>query len=74
VLLPDRRRVLGNDDPHTLRTVHILARNLAAMDETDEAIALLKELIPVRERILGSGHSHTARAHRDLAALLDPTS
>jgi Tetratricopeptide repeat len=74
LLLPDRRRVLGNDDPQTLRTAHMLARNLAATGEANEAVALLKEVVAARERVLGSDHPHTMRAARDLAVVLEPNS
>lgn len=74
VLLPDRRRVLGPDNPHTLRTAHMLARNLALTGDIDEAAALLREVTAARERILEPDHPHTDRARTDLAALLDEAS
>ena len=69
VLLPDRRRLLGAEDPDTLRTGHMLARNLGAVGEIAEAMALLREVIDVRQRVLGDDHVHTARAQADLADL-----
>jgi len=52
----------------------MLARNLAAMGEANEATALLRELVAARERLLGPDHPHTARTRRDLTAVLKPTS
>jgi cytochrome c-type biogenesis protein CcmH/NrfG len=64
--------MLGGDDPRTLRTLHMLARNLAAQGEAAEATALLRELLAARDRTLGPDHPHSLRARRDLAVTRPP--
>ncbi len=69
VLLADRSRLLGSEHEDTLRTRHMLARNLALTGTEEEATALLRQLVAERDRVLGTQHPHTVRARKELAVL-----
>ena len=62
-----RRRVLGANDPKTLRTTSLLARVSLLQGKDAEAEALLTQVLPVSRRILGPEHPDTVYAMNNLA-------
>jgi hypothetical protein len=65
--LDRRRRVLGNEDPETLRTAHNLAGALAMLGLIEAARKLGEETLTRRQRVLGANHPDTV-ATRKLVA------
>ena len=66
-LVADSERVLGPDDPDTLRSRNNLAVAYRAAGRTDEAITLHEQNLAARERVLGPDHPDTVAAGNNLA-------
>jgi hypothetical protein len=65
--LTDRRRMLGEDHPDTLRSVNNLARNLRALHEYERARQLDEDTVTRKRRVFGEDHPHTLRSVNNLA-------
>ena len=63
------RRVLGEDDPKTLYTGHILGLSLQNQRRFAEAEALLHDVIARMERVQGRDHSDTINATLSLGSV-----
>ena len=61
-LVADSERVLGPDDPDTLRSRNNLAVAYRAAGRTDEAITLHEQTLAAQERVLGPDHPDTVAA------------
>jgi non-specific serine/threonine protein kinase/serine/threonine-protein kinase len=68
-----RRRVLGNDDPNTARSMAYLASNLLAQRRYGEAETLQRSALAIRRRVLGPEHHDTLVSMGDLAISLKST-
>lgn len=63
----DRRaRVLGPDNPGTLRTLEMLADTRASAGDHEGAAADFQQLLDTRNRVLGPEHEQTLRTRGDL--------
>jgi tetratricopeptide (TPR) repeat protein len=63
----DRERVLGPDDPGTLRARNLLALAYSTVGRTDEAITLHEQNLADQERVLGPDHSDLLHSRNNLA-------
>ncbi|MEV6426366.1 tetratricopeptide repeat protein [Nocardia sp. NPDC051463] len=61
-----RARVLGPDNPDTLRTLDMLADTRASAGDHEGAAADFKQLLDTRNRVLGPEHEETLRTRGDL--------
>jgi Tetratricopeptide repeat len=57
--LARRRRVLGDDHPHTLGSASNLASGLRALGHYEQARQLDEDTLAHRRRMLDEGHPHT---------------
>ena len=57
--LTDRRRMLGEDHPHTLTSANNFAIDLWALGEHERARQLHEDTLSRRRRVLGEDHPHT---------------
>ncbi len=64
-----RRRLLGDDDPATLSSIHNAGYLREQRGELAEAEALYREAVERRERVLGEDHLDTATSVNTLGAL-----
>jgi tetratricopeptide (TPR) repeat protein len=68
-VLAVRRRVLGEQHPHTLITMDFLAKVYASEGKYSEARALYTKVLDMRLRVLGKDHPDTQETIRGLEAL-----
>ncbi|MFJ6952911.1 tetratricopeptide repeat protein [Micromonospora aurantiaca (nom. illeg.)] len=59
-----RRRVLGDDHPHTLLSAHDVVIDLLAAGRTAEALTLCRETVRKRVEVLGKEHPETVKTMR----------
>ncbi|WP_235487892.1 tetratricopeptide repeat protein, partial [Frankia sp. AvcI1] len=69
--LDRRRRVLGEDHPHTLASAFNLAVRLAALGDPQRARDLAEDTLRRWRRVLGEEHPDTRQTARLLASLSD---
>jgi tetratricopeptide (TPR) repeat protein len=65
--LAGRERLLGPDDPDTMRTQNDLARTYRAAGRVADAIPLVERTLAARVRLLGADHSSTLASRNNLA-------
>ena len=65
--LTDRRRMLGDDHPHTLTSANNLARDLWALGEHERARQLDEDTLTRRRQVLGEDHPATLASGNNLA-------
>jgi tetratricopeptide (TPR) repeat protein len=70
-LLALRRKVLGENHPHTAQSYNNLAFNLNAQGKYAEAEEVFNKALAIRRKVLGEEHPDTATSYANLAALLD---
>lgn len=66
--LAGRERLLGPDDPDTMRTRNDLAGAYRAAGRVADAIPLVERTLAASERLLGADHSSTLAARNNLAS------
>ncbi len=66
-----RRKVLGEDHPHTATSYDNLAQSLYEQGQYGAAQPLLQRALDIRRKVLGEDHPHTATSYNNLAANLD---
>ena len=66
-----RKRVLGPENPDTLRSMHALCRPLREQGHYAEAEKLQRETLEVQRRVLGSENADTIASMGELAIILD---
>jgi tetratricopeptide (TPR) repeat protein len=66
-----RRRVLGDDHPHTAHSYQDLATNLDAQERYGEAQPLHERALAIARQALGEGHPYTAAIYNNVASNLD---
>ncbi|MFI6131181.1 FxSxx-COOH system tetratricopeptide repeat protein [Micromonospora sp. NPDC051141] len=66
-VLADRRRILGDDHPDTLSSVHNLASVYTAVGRVTEAIRLFEQVLADCRRVLGDDHPNTLTSASNLA-------
>ena len=54
-----RKRVLGDEHPDTLTSMHNLAFTLQSQARHEEALALMERCFQLREQVLGEQHPDT---------------
>jgi non-specific serine/threonine protein kinase/serine/threonine-protein kinase len=64
-----QRRVLGNKDPTTLRTMNRLGWTATLQGKYSEAEALLSQGLEMRRRVLGQNHPETLGSMNNLSAV-----
>ncbi|MBV1849971.1 FxSxx-COOH system tetratricopeptide repeat protein [Catellatospora tritici] len=69
-LLDVRRRLLGDEDPSTLGTMHELAVLMVDRGERAAARALFEQVLDVRRGVLGDEHPHTLTTMNQLARVM----
>ncbi len=67
--LVKRKRILGDDHPDTLQSLHRVAVLFDRKGEHQRALPLYEECLAKRKRILGDDHPDTLQSLNDLAAL-----
>ena len=67
-VLEARRRILGEEHPDTLRTMHNLASSYQSLGRTKEAAEMQEKVLEVRRRILGEEHPDTLGTMHNLAS------
>jgi tetratricopeptide (TPR) repeat protein len=65
-----RRRMLGEDHPHTLNSASNLATNLRALGQYEAARQMDEDTLTRRRRVQGEDHPHTLTSASNLAATL----
>jgi serine/threonine protein kinase/Tfp pilus assembly protein PilF len=65
-----RRRVLGEHDPETMRSISAMGSLLRDMGKLAEAEPYLREALEKRRRLLGEEHSATLNSINEMAGLL----
>jgi hypothetical protein len=60
--LAAKRRMLGDEHPSTLDSIHNLGLLLWAQGSKAEALEMLRQELEVRRRVLGEDHPHTQRS------------
>ncbi len=68
-ILDVRRRVLGPEHPHTLKTMSNLGCSLHGQGKHGEAEQMTREVLDVRRRVLGPEHPDTLATVSNLASL-----
>ncbi|PWC40165.1 tetratricopeptide repeat protein [Azospirillum sp. TSO22-1] len=68
--LEARRRILGEEHPHTLAAMNNLAVTLSRLGDLSAARALDERVLSVRLRVLGDEHPETLASLRNLASTL----
>ena len=68
--LEKRKRILGDDHPHTLDSINNLADLLQDQGEYDRALPMFEDCLEKRKRVLGDDHPHTLKSIQNLALLL----
>jgi hypothetical protein len=58
-VMQTRKRVLGDEHPDTLLSMHNLAFTLQSQARRQEALALMETCFQSRQHVLGKQHSHT---------------
>jgi serine/threonine protein kinase len=66
-----RKRVLGPENPETLRSMHALSRPLREQGQYAEAEKLQRQTLEAQRRILGSESPDTIASMGELAVILD---
>jgi eukaryotic-like serine/threonine-protein kinase len=66
-----RKRVLGPENPATLRSMHALCRPLREQGKFADAEKLQRETLAVQRRVLGPENRDTSSSMSELAATLD---
>jgi hypothetical protein len=54
-----RKRVLGDEHPDTLNSMHNLAYTLCSLSRQKEAVALIELCFQLRQQVLGEQHPDT---------------
>lgn len=67
--LAARRRVLGDDHPKTLLSMHNLAETLKELGDLEGAHVLHDQALASRQRVLGDEHPDTRTSMKNLAAV-----
>jgi tetratricopeptide (TPR) repeat protein len=70
-LLADQERILGAENPGTLKTANSLAMAYQDAGRTTEAAALYERTLAIRERILGADHPDTLISGNNLGAVYE---
>ena len=70
-LLDLRRRVLGEDHPHTATSYNNVAMNLAYQGRHAQAEPLFRKALDIRRRVLSEDHPHTAQSYDNVAGNLE---
>ncbi len=65
-----RKRVLGPENPDTLRSMHGLCRPLREQGQYAEAEKLQRETLDIQRRVLGQEHPDTLASTSELATIL----
>jgi eukaryotic-like serine/threonine-protein kinase len=65
-----RKRVLGTENPDTLRSMHGLARPLREQGKYAEAEKLQRETLDIQRRVVGPEHPDTLSSSTELAIIL----
>jgi DNA-binding SARP family transcriptional activator len=68
LVLAQQERVLGIDDPATMRSRASLGRDYRLQGRLDDAIGLLERTLAEQEKVLGAEHADTLRTRYDLGA------
>lgn len=68
--LEAQKQIRGPDDPHTLRTMHVVGLFL---ERGPECISVLRECLERRKRVLGDYHPDTLETMHSLASALGST-
>jgi serine/threonine protein kinase/TolA-binding protein len=66
-----RRRLLGNEHPDTLKSIHVMGLLLQTQGKVSEAEKLYRESLTGRERALGPEHIDTLESRHNLATNLE---
>jgi tetratricopeptide (TPR) repeat protein len=69
-LLPERRRVLGDDNQGTLTTAHVLGVLRHKRNDVPGAVALLRETVAGRTRVFGADGLKTLSSRHELGVAL----
>ena len=64
-----RKRILGNDHPNTLSSMHNLAKRYSEIGRRQEALQLSEQVLEARKRTLGNEHPDTLKSIKQLANL-----
>ncbi|WP_460525872.1 FxSxx-COOH system tetratricopeptide repeat protein [Flindersiella endophytica] len=67
-VLAQQERVLGMDNPATIRSRANLGRDYRMRGRVNDAVALLQRTLAEQEKVLGPEHADTLRTRYDLAA------
>jgi tetratricopeptide (TPR) repeat protein len=67
-LTADLERLVGPDDPDTIRARNDLARAYRAAGRMADAVPLVEQTLAARERLLGADHPSTLAARNNLAS------
>ena len=62
-----RKRTLGEEHPHTLRSMQSLANRYSEAGRGQEGLQLTEQVVEARKRTLGEKHPHTLRSMYNLA-------
>jgi tetratricopeptide (TPR) repeat protein len=65
----DMRRIIGPEHRHTVKAEGNLAEAYAMVKRTEDAIALMQDVLPVMERVLGDDDAASVRAARAVLAM-----
>ncbi|MCP4247420.1 MAG: tetratricopeptide repeat protein [bacterium] len=65
-----RRRILGDEHPQTLGSLHALGVMLQRARKPDESESLLRQAVEIRRRVLGGEHSDTLWSMCELGCVL----
>jgi tetratricopeptide (TPR) repeat protein len=68
--LLQRRQILGDDHPDTIKAIGNLAGTLGDLGQRDEVVKMLQEVLEKRRRVLGDEHIDTIKAMSNLAVVL----
>jgi tetratricopeptide (TPR) repeat protein len=69
-VLNERRRILGEEHPNTIKAIGNLVTMLGDLSKLDEAAKMKKEVLKKRRRILGEEHPDTITAMNNLVVTL----
>jgi Tetratricopeptide repeat len=67
-LFADLERLLGPDDPDTMRSRNDLARAYREEGRVADAVPLVEQTLAARERLFGAGHPSTLASRNNLAS------
>ena len=66
-MMKTRKRLLGDEHPDTLTSMHNLAHTLHSQDRREEALTMMERCFQSRQRILGSQHPYTRSSLKALS-------